>query len=1050
MLTALLLGALFCWGNNAEISAKTITPDTMPGNGSAIIPITTEEYIDDKDMLITNGMKLTLQSDENKIECFTPSKYQNITTTKEVETTEKKVVQAKTFKVLYWTAQIGADAERGFSIGNLPNGCTNEQAKELIEILTDTSLNKDTLTTSIKKYNEKNGTNIIWSGPAGDPAWDNTNIRTYNPALVKRLNLQYKDGEWTWDAMRRDTVDSHWAALNNYPTGQSTVTITTKKKVPVTEKVKVGADLTIDQKSYLNIDRANLTTDNNINVTDNSELDVDRTLTLNQGQLLVDKNSVLQASSIKGNGIIRIEDAKRVFVNGDVESKLFHTKGNSQIEINGSITTKGLYNTGKLTLTKEGGQLTISQDKNTSQGSGSINLNSGIINATGSTMNLNTKFINSGTILIKKLSITNEREFHIANGGLIRTGDFEGGSLIIDGDDPTFSNSSKLGRANITNDIKIIKLQNNGILKAQGNIEAQVCPENTGIITGNKNFKICSVISNTNPVTINNGKWLFSEGNIILGETVVLQNNGIIKANVIKVPRQVQTLAEDIYIKGNINLKEKVKYFDEATQDTDLINKEQMTTALNQAKSKLEKPYNEGTGISIDEDQIQLNTNLFRLPTEENKFTLVNYGHISLGSVLLERENALKATITDIKNVKNGKETIHSKDLINGSQLYAVQQSIAEFADRIQTNKNQLEALKFSINAKKAELSGIQKNLSTIKETKLNQDMSNLTTDGEAVIKSQVKKAIQKFQKDMDVSTVQANVQEAKVTTTANTLSSENNEPSIMLTDVSANSDKPGKAAANISKEDITVKADLEQTRKNLQNKADMDTMNVAAYTKQLAKGLTTGESVYHALQEAKEDRLVQAKGNALTIGANGTEAKIDASKKNWTGILVDEKEAGSMANVGYVNQTLSMESSYDRLSLMKKDLEKDTNKGITKAAAMAALKPIGHDEEDKVSFAMGYGHYEDGNAAAIGTFFRPNQDVLIHLDITAGAGKPSMNTGVSFKVGKGSSYASMTREELAAENAAMKDQAEKQAERIHTQKEKIEHLESVMQSIRF
>ena len=200
----------------------------------------------------------------------------------------------------------------------------------------------------------------------------------------------------------------------------------------------------------------------------------------------------------------------------------------------------------------------------------------------------------------------------------------------------------------------------------------------------------------------------------------------------------------------------------------------------------------------------------------------------------------------------------------------------------------------------------------------------------------------------------------------------------------------------------------------------------------------------------AKEDRLVQAKGNTQNVDTNGTETKIDASKKNWTGISVDEKEVGSMANVGYVNQELSMESSYDRLSLMKKDLEKDTNKGIAKAAAMAALKPIGNDEEDKVSFAIGYGHYKDGNAAAIGTFFRPNQDILIHLDVTAGAGKPGMNTGVSFKVGKGNSYASMTRKKLAKENATMKNQAEKQAARIHTQKEKIEHLESVMQSIRF
>ena len=1050
MLTALLLGALFCWGNNAEINAKTITPDTMPGN----VGITNEGLYDDKDMLITNGTKLTLQSDENKIECFTPSKYKNVTTTKEVETTEKKVVQAKNFLVNWYVAQMSSSIEKGFNIANLPNGCTNEQAKELIEILTDTSLNKDTLTTSIKKYNEKNGTNIIWMGPmyTTDPTWDNTAVRTYDPALVKRLNLQYKNGEWTWDAMRRDTVDSHWMALNDYQNRQTTVTITTKKEVPVTERVKVGADLTIDQKSYLNIDRANLTTDNNINVTNNSELDVDRTLTLNQGQLLVDKNSVFQAGSIKGNGIIRIEDAKRVFVNGDVESKLFHTSENSPIEINGSITTKGLYNTGELTLTKEGGQLTINEDKNTPPQRENINLNSGIINATGSTMNLNTKFINSGAILIKKLSITNGGEFHIANGGVIHTEDFEGGSLIIDGDDPTFSNSSKFGMAKVANDIKIERLQNNGILTAQGDIETQVCAGNTGIITGNKNFKICSVISNTNPVTINNGKWLFSEGNIILGETVVLQNNGIIKANVIKVPRQVQTLAEDIYIKGNINLKGKVKYFEEATQDTDLINKEQMTTALNQAKPQLEKTYKEGNGISIGEqNQIQLNTNLFSLPTEKNKFTLVNYGHMQIPEILQGGKDALKVTITDIKNVKNGKETIHSKDLINGSQLYTVQQSIAGFADRIQTNKNQLEALKSSINAKQAELSGIQKNLNTIKETKLSQDMSNLTTDGETVIKSQVKKAIQKFQKDMDVSTVQANVQEAKVTTTANTLSSKNNEPSIMLTDAPIEgTNEPVNAVTAISKEDVAAKADLSQTKANLEKKATLDTMDISAYTKQLSKGLATGESAYHAIQKAKEDRLVQAKENTLTVGANGAETKIDASKKNWTGILVNEKEASSMANVRYVNQTLSMESSYDRLSLMKKDLEKDTNKGIAKAAAMAALKPIGNDEEDKVSFAIGYGHYKDRNAEAIGTFYSPNQDILIHLDITAGAGKPSMNTGVSFKVGKGSNYASMTQEELAAENGAMKDQAEKQAERIQTQKEKIEHLESVMQSIRF
>ena len=555
-----------------------------------------------------------------------------------------------------------------------------------------------------------------------------------------------------------------------------------------------------------------------------------------------------------------------------------------------------------------------------------------------------------------------------------------------------------------------------------------------------ENGKISAKNLTTTSASIWNGSMLdISKGTLTVngGETWLDASTGKIKAKFLKVKNttgKTNSIGSDTHITGGLTLKGKAQTISAGAANTDVINKVQMTTALNNAKPKLGKTYSAGTGINLSTNNAVGLTNAAAYTTADQK-----------------RISLVGTAKTYVKEVKTGKVSATSKDLINGSQLYSVQQSIAGFADRIQTNKSQMESLKSSINAKKTELSGIQKNLNTIKKTKLSQDMSNLTTEGEAVIKSQVKKAIQKFQKDMDVSTIQANVQEAKITTTANALSSENNEPSIMLADAPIEAaSEPVNAVSAISKEEVAAKADLSQTKINLEKKATLDTIDVAAYTKQLSKGLATGESAYHALQEAKEDRLVQAKENTLTVDANGAETKIDASKKNWTGILVDEKEAGSMANVGYVDQELSMESSYDKLSLMKKDLEKDTNKGIAKAAALAALKPIGHDEEDKVSFAIGYGHYKDGNAAAIGTFYRPSQDILIHLDVTAGAGKPGINTGVSFKVGKGSSYASMTREQLAEENAAMRDQAAKQAERIHTQKEKIEHLESMMQSIRF
>ena len=529
-----------------------------------------------------------------------------------------------------------------------------------------------------------------------------------------------------------------------------------------------------------------------------------------------------------------------------------------------------------------------------------------------------------------------------------------------------------------------------------------------------------------------------TKGRLYVREYIRTDKTSSFKGRVLKqfAAANQNAMEGSLHIAGNIDLQNKKIQVQEATSMDNPINKGQIDTALGIAKAQQEKlqTYYAGTGIHLDTNNTMALTNAAAYTTN-NKNRAVLAGTAK----------------TNLKKIKAGKVTETSKDLVNGTQLNTIQQNIAGFADRIKTNKNQLEALKSSVNAKKTELSGIQKNLNTIKGTKLSQDMSNLTTDGEAVIKSQVKKAIQKFQKDMDVSTVQANVQEAKAPDMLKAMPAQNHEPSMMLADAPIEAaNEPINAVSSISKEDVAAKADLTQTKVNLEKKATLDTMNVSAYTKQLSKGLTTGESAYHTIQEAKEDRLVQAKENTLTVGANSAETKIDTSKKNWTGILVNEKEADSMTNVGYVNQTLSMESSYDRLSLMKKDLEKDTNKGIAKAAAMAALKPIGNDEEDKVSFAIGYGHYKDGNAAAIGMFFKQNQDILIHIDVTTGAGKPSMNTGISFKVGKGSSYASMTRGQLAEENTAMRKEAEKQAERIQTQKEKIEHLESVMQSIRF
>ena len=40
-----------------------------------------------------------------------------------------------------------------------------------------------------------------------------------------------------------------------------------------------------------------------------------------------------------------------------------------------------------------------------------------------------------------------------------------------------------------------------------------------------------------------------------------------------------------------------------------------------------------------------------------------------------------------------------------------------------------------------------------------------------------------------------------------------------------------------------------------------------------------------------------------------------------------------------------------------------------------------------QIEFALGYGHYKAANAAALGLFYRPNEDVMYNLGGTLGNG---------------------------------------------------------------
>lgn len=87
----------------------------------------------------------------------------------------------------------------------------------------------------------------------------------------------------------------------------------------------------------------------------------------------------------------------------------------------------------------------------------------------------------------------------------------------------------------------------------------------------------------------------------------------------------------------------------------------------------------------------------------------------------------------------------------------------------------------------------------------------------------------------------------------------------------------------------------------------------------------------------------------------------------------------------------------------LKKDvsrLDKRVNKAVAGSAALAALHPLDFDPDAKWDFVAGYGHYHNVNAAALGAFYRPNEDVQLSVGSTVGNGETVVNAGLSVKVG--------------------------------------------------
>lgn len=101
----------------------------------------------------------------------------------------------------------------------------------------------------------------------------------------------------------------------------------------------------------------------------------------------------------------------------------------------------------------------------------------------------------------------------------------------------------------------------------------------------------------------------------------------------------------------------------------------------------------------------------------------------------------------------------------------------------------------------------------------------------------------------------------------------------------------------------------------------------------------------------------------------------------------------------------------------VKRDMEHKVDKVGANAAAMANLHPMEFDPDSKWNIAAAIGNYGSETAAALGAFYRPNDDVMVNLSTAFGTGENMVGGGVSVRLGKSGNK--LSREE----SNALKDQ---------------------------
>ena len=148
-------------------------------------------------------------------------------------------------------------------------------------------------------------------------------------------------------------------------------------------------------------------------------------------------------------------------------------------------------------------------------------------------------------------------------------------------------------------------------------------------------------------------------------------------------------------------------------------------------------------------------------------------------------------------------------------------------------------------------------------------------------------------------------------------------------------------------------------------------------------------------------DTSITTDGLTIKDGPSITKTGINGGDKKVTHVAAgDISEKSTDAVNGSQLFATNQQVAQNAQSISK--LGNRINKVGAGAAALAALHPLDFDPDDKWDFAAGYGNYNGENAAAIGAYYRPNEDTMFSVGGSFGNGENMVNAGVSLKLGQG------------------------------------------------